>query len=166
MQIVPLSTRTKQTLAVVFLLITILLTFFATKAWAMEPEKKTKVETRKPVALVTTTTTTTSTTTTTTTAPKRIEVAPSTTAAPIIITGEDLWARLRNCETHGNYTTNTGNGYYGAYQFSYSTWNSMNTGYAYAHEAPPEVQDDAARRLQARSGWGQWPVCAKGFPQP
>ncbi len=73
----------------------------------------------------------------------------------------DVWARLRNCESHGNYATNTGNGYYGAYQFSAGTWNSMNTGYERADLAPPEVQDDAARRLQARSGWGQWPVCSR-----
>lgn len=73
----------------------------------------------------------------------------------------DIWAALRNCEAGGVYTRNTGNGYYGAYQFSAATWRSMNTGYEYAHLAPPEVQDDAARRLQARSGWGQWPACSK-----
>lgn len=32
---------------------------------------------------------------------------------------------LRTCETHGNYSTNTGNGFYGAYQFMPSTWNSV-----------------------------------------
>jgi uncharacterized protein YabE (DUF348 family) len=32
---------------------------------------------------------------------------------------------LRMCETHGNYATNTGNGFYGAYQFMPSTWNSI-----------------------------------------
>ncbi len=73
----------------------------------------------------------------------------------------EIWARLRDCESHGNYSTNTGNGYYGAYQFSAGTWRSMNTGYERADLAPPEVQDDAARRLQARSGWGQWPVCSR-----
>lgn len=74
---------------------------------------------------------------------------------------EEVWAALRNCESHGNYQTNTGNGYYGAYQFSASTWRSMKTGYEFAHLAPPEVQDDAAIRLQQRGGWGQWPVCSK-----
>lgn len=34
---------------------------------------------------------------------------------------------LRQCETGGVYTTNTGNGYYGAYQFSIPTWNSIAT---------------------------------------
>lgn len=52
------------------------------------------------------------------------------------------WLRkLRNCESGGNYKINTGNGYYGAYQFSKPTWDSWNTGYAYAHLAPPSVQD-------------------------
>ncbi len=75
--------------------------------------------------------------------------------------GDDVWAALRNCEAGGNYATNTGNGYYGAYQFHKRTWDSMNTGYEWPHEAPPEVQDDAARRLQERSGWGQWPACSR-----
>ena len=75
--------------------------------------------------------------------------------------GPEVWAKLRMCESHGNYEDNTGNGYYGAYQFSASTWRSMETGYDYAYQAPPEVQDDAAVRLQQRGGWGQWPVCSK-----
>lgn len=76
------------------------------------------------------------------------------------ITG-DIWEALRNCEAGGDYTRNSGNGYYGAYQFSASTWRSMGTGYERADLAPPAVQDDAAQRLQARSGWGQWPACTR-----
>lgn len=89
----------------------------------------------------------------TTTTPRAAKSASSTSG--------DVWAALRQCESGGNYAANTGNGYYGAYQFSASTWRSMGTGYAYAHEAPPAVQDDAAQRLQARSGWGQWPACSR-----
>jgi resuscitation-promoting factor RpfA len=73
------------------------------------------------------------------------------------------WAKLRMCESSGRYATNTGNGYYGAYQFDLSTWNTLGTGYSYPHLAPPEVQDAAAQRLQARSGWGQWPSCARAL---
>lgn len=72
----------------------------------------------------------------------------------------DAFLQLRFCESGNNYAANTGNGYYGAYQFSSGTWNSMGTGYGRADLAPPAVQDDAARRLQARAGWGQWPSCA------
>jgi len=73
----------------------------------------------------------------------------------------DAFARLRICESGGNYAANTGNGYYGAYQFSISTWQSMGTGFSRPDQAPPAVQDDAAQRLQARAGWGQWPSCAR-----
>jgi hypothetical protein len=72
----------------------------------------------------------------------------------------DVWARLRACESGGRYAINTGNGFYGAYQFVPRTWRTL--GYpGLPHEAPPEMQDEAARRLQARSGWGQWPVCSR-----
>jgi hypothetical protein len=71
-----------------------------------------------------------------------------------------VWARLRACESGGNYAANTGNGYYGAYQFALGTWRSLGYG-GYPHHAAPAVQDEAARRLQARSGWRQWPACAR-----
>jgi hypothetical protein len=69
-------------------------------------------------------------------------------------------AALRQCESGGNYRTNTGNGYYGAYQFSAGTWRSL--GYSgLPHNASPATQDRAARDLQSRSGWGQWPACTR-----
>jgi hypothetical protein len=69
------------------------------------------------------------------------------------------FAALRQCESGGNYQDDTGNGYYGAYQFSLSTW--QNLGYSgLPSQAPPAVQDQAAIRLQAADGWGQWPACA------
>ena len=86
-------------------------------------------------------------------------VAPRPAPAPAPVTG-DVWARLRQCESGGRYDINTGNGYYGAYQFLLSTWNRL--GYpGYPHHAAPEVQDEAAQKLQARSGWGQWPACTR-----
>jgi len=72
----------------------------------------------------------------------------------------DVWARLRHCESGDRYSVNTGNGFYGAYQFHPRTW--RNLGFpGLPHQAPPEMQDEAARKLQARSGWGQWPVCSR-----
>jgi peptidoglycan hydrolase CwlO-like protein len=66
---------------------------------------------------------------------------------------------IRQCESGGNYSEDTGNGYYGAYQISESTWESL--GYSgLPSEASPATQDAAAAALQARSGWGQWPTCA------
>ncbi len=66
---------------------------------------------------------------------------------------------LRWCESGNDYGLDTGNGYYGAYQFSPETWWGLGYG-GYPHEAPPEVQDQAARELQSLYGWGQWPGCA------
>ena len=67
--------------------------------------------------------------------------------------------KIRDCESGGNYSDNTGNGYYGAYQFSESTW--LGLGFpGYPYQAPPSVQDQAAALLASRSGWGQWPACA------
>jgi transglycosylase-like protein len=85
--------------------------------------------------------------------PKRVTAA----ARP----SDDLiWQRLRNCEAGGRYDRNSGNGYYGAYQMSAGTWRSL--GYkGLPHLAPAEAQDEAARKLQARSGWGQWPACSR-----
>jgi hypothetical protein len=67
--------------------------------------------------------------------------------------------RLRVCESGDNYAEDTGNGYYGAYQFALSTWESL--GYSgLPSEAAPAVQDQAARRLQAEDGWRPWPACS------
>lgn len=70
-----------------------------------------------------------------------------------------VWLQLRECESGNNYQANTGNGFYGAYQFSQSTWNNL--GYPGRPDTePPAMQDQAAQRLQAQDGWGQWPACS------
>ncbi len=71
---------------------------------------------------------------------------------------QDL-ARLRECESGGDYQADTGNGYYGAYQFALSTWQGL--GYSgLPSAASPATQDQAAMRLEQFAGWGQWPVCS------
>jgi hypothetical protein len=71
----------------------------------------------------------------------------------------DDFARLRACESSGDYTTNTGNGYYGAYQFDLRTWQGL--GYeGLPSAATAAVQDQAALRLQAQRGWQPWPECS------
>lgn len=67
-------------------------------------------------------------------------------------------ARLRSCE--GSYTSNTGNGYYGAYQFDIQTWGGYQ-GYPNAAVAPPAVQDQKAWETYKRRGWQPWPSCSK-----
>jgi len=74
-----------------------------------------------------------------------------------------LLYKLRMCETGGRYNANTGNGYYGAYQFSAATWNRWNTGYARADLAPAEVQDALVlKNVKASAGgfWSQHPGCS------
>jgi hypothetical protein len=71
-----------------------------------------------------------------------------------------VWAELRQCESGGNYQDNTGNGFYGAYQFDQRTWNGL--GYpGRPDQAPPAMQDQAAKQLQASRGWGPWPSCSR-----
>lgn len=66
-------------------------------------------------------------------------------------------ARLRSCE--GSYTSNTGNGYYGAYQYDISTWANYG-GYSNASLAPPAVQDEKAWLTYQSRGWHPWPSCS------
>jgi resuscitation-promoting factor RpfB len=67
-------------------------------------------------------------------------------------------ARLRACEAGGNYRINTGNGYYGAYQFNVGTWNGYG-GYTIPSDAPPAIQDQKATETYKRRGWQPWPGC-------
>jgi uncharacterized protein YabE (DUF348 family) len=80
-----------------------------------------------------------------------------------------ILAALRQCETGGNYQTNTGNGYYGAYQFSAATWNRWGTGYARADLAPPSVQDSTTLKNARASAGGfasQHPGCYASLGLP
>jgi hypothetical protein len=70
-----------------------------------------------------------------------------------------VWLQLRTCESGDNYAENTGNGFYGAYQFSQQTWNGLGLS-GLPSSAPPAVQDQAAMRLQAEDGWAPWPACS------
>jgi hypothetical protein len=87
-------------------------------------------------------------------------VAGAALAAPAHAASADDFARLRGCESGGNYHANTGNGFYGAYQFDLGTWHGL--GYAgRPSDAAPSTQDAAARQLQAQRGWSPWPACSR-----
>lgn len=90
----------------------------------------------------------------------RIAAAQATASKPVVIDTGDAWSALRMCEAGGNYARNSGNGYYGAYQFDISTWNNFG-GYARPDLAPASVQDAKAQDTQARRGWSPWPGCAR-----
>lgn len=68
------------------------------------------------------------------------------------------WYQLRMCESTNRYDINTGNGYYGAYQFDLSTWRSVG-GSGYPNQAPAAEQDHRALILYRDRGWEPW-VCA------
>lgn len=78
---------------------------------------------------------------------------------PIAATG-DVWSKLAFCEAGGRPDTNTGNGFYGMYQFTLPTWRAVG-GSGLPSEASAEEQTHRAQILQARSGWGQWSACSR-----
>ncbi len=67
-----------------------------------------------------------------------------------------LFASIRQRESGGNYATNTGNGYYGAYQFDLGTWRGVG-GTGLPSDASPAEQDARAAALYARRGCSPWP---------
>ena len=71
-----------------------------------------------------------------------------------------VWDDLADCESGGDWSIATGNGYYGGLQFSASTWRSVG-GTGLPHQNSREVQIEMGRRLQARAGWSQWPACSR-----
>ena len=85
-------------------------------------------------------------------------LALSATAASAA-TSTSTWDALAQCESGGNWSTNTGNGYTGGLQFSDSTWAAYG-GTGSAANATREQQIAVAEQVQASQGWGAWPSCA------
>ncbi|ATG54119.1 resuscitation-promoting factor [Brachybacterium ginsengisoli] len=88
------------------------------------------------------------------------ESSSSAPAAPSAPSGS-VWDRLAQCESGGNWSINTGNGYYGGIQFDRGTWLAYG-GDKYAptaNLATREQQIDIAKKVQANQGWGAWPSC-------
>ena len=89
--------------------------------------------------------------------PKRqIEIVGTKSSTSFSGSFSEALARLRSCE--GSYTSNTGNGYYGAYQFDKRTWGNYG-GYELASDAPAAVQDEKAWQTYKARGWQPWPTC-------
>jgi hypothetical protein len=63
------------------------------------------------------------------------------------------------CESSGNYAINTGNGYYGAYQFDLPTWEGLGFS-GLPNLNNPATQDAAAYKLYGERGWAPWPTCS------
>ncbi|MBK3581230.1 LysM peptidoglycan-binding domain-containing protein [Streptomyces sp. MBT65] len=92
-------------------------------------------------------------------------------AAPLMATGSasaataSEWDTVASCESGGNWSINTGNGYYGGLQFSASTWAAYGgTAYAStANQASKSQQIAVAEKVLAAQGKGAWPTCGTGL---
>jgi LysM repeat protein len=73
------------------------------------------------------------------------------------------WSGVAQCESSGNWSINTGNGYYGGLQFSSPTW--LGHGGAEfatrADLATPAQQITVAERVLLTQGVGAWPSCGR-----
>ena len=87
---------------------------------------------------------------------KQIEIVGAKSSNTFSGSFSEALSRLRSCE--GSYTSNTGNGYYGAYQFDKRTWGKYG-GYEVASDAPASVQDQKAWETYKARGWQPWPTC-------
>jgi len=89
--------------------------------------------------------------------------APVSTAAPASSGGAN-WSAIAACESGGNWSANTGNGFYGGLQFTEQTWLGYGGGqYASsANQATAAQQIAVAQRVLAGQGIGAWPVCGAG----
>ncbi|MBP2340514.1 LysM peptidoglycan-binding domain-containing protein [Saccharothrix coeruleofusca] len=68
------------------------------------------------------------------------------------------WDAVAACESGGNWSINTGNGYYGGLQFLPSTWRAFG-GTGMPHQASRAEQIRVAENVLAGQGIGAWPVC-------
>ncbi|MET8856382.1 transglycosylase family protein [Streptomyces sp. NPDC004579] len=92
-------------------------------------------------------------------------------AAPLMAAGNasaatgSEWDAVAQCESGGNWSINTGNGYYGGLQFSSSTWAAYGgTAYAStADQASKSQQIAIGEKVLAAQGKGAWPTCGTGL---
>jgi len=131
-------------------------------------EEAISYQVRHPVDVATTTSTPTTTTT-----PPPVQAAPVVTTPPptappapapqtdVDTSSAAAWAAspgvacIRERESGDDYSADTGNGYYGAYQDLLSTWEAAG-GTGLPSDAPPAVQDQINYQIWLSGGWGQW----------
>jgi len=98
-------------------------------------------------------------------------VTGAAVAAPLMAAGSASaatgaeWDAVAQCESGGNWSINTGNGYQGGVQFSPSTWAAYGgTKYApTADKASKAQQIEIAEKVLAGQGKGAWPSCGVGL---
>lgn len=100
-------------------------------------------------------------------APTKTKTVPTKRPSTNVSTsdsGSGNWEKIASCESGGNWSMNTGNGYYGGLQISKGTWDA-NKGAAgvsadYPYQASKEEQIAVAEHIQQTAGWSQWGACA------
>ncbi|MFG3101566.1 transglycosylase family protein [Streptomyces sp. NPDC048182] len=98
-------------------------------------------------------------------------VTGAAVAAPLMAAGNasaattSEWDTVAQCEAGGNWSINTGNGYFGGLQFSASTWAAYGgTQYAATADQASKAQQIAVgEKVLAGQGKGAWPVCGTGL---
>jgi Transglycosylase-like domain len=90
--------------------------------------------------------------------------APVSAPAPASSSGGVNWSAIAACESGGNWSIDTGNGFYGGLQFTQQTWLGYGGGQyaASANQASESQQIAVAQRVLAGQGIGAWPVCGAG----
>lgn len=68
------------------------------------------------------------------------------------------WDAVADCESGGDWSADTGNGFYGGLQFKQSTWDE-NGGTGSPAKASREQQIAVANRVLATQGPEAWPKC-------
>jgi len=86
-------------------------------------------------------------------------------AAPLALStglasADTNWDELAQCESSGDWSTNTGNGFGGGLQFTDSTWKAFG-GSGSPEDASRSEQIQVAERVKAEQGMNAWPTCSK-----
>jgi hypothetical protein len=91
-----------------------------------------------------------------------LAVADATLVAGTASAGGSVaqFERLAACESGGNWSINTGNGYYGGLQFNLGTWRGVGMS-GYPHQASKAQQIAAGQKLHSQRGWKPWPSCSR-----
>ena len=85
--------------------------------------------------------------------------APVESTPTIQASDTSVWTEIAQCESGGNWSIDTGNGFYGGLQFTISSWEAVG-GSGLPNQASEAEQIALAQKLQAIQGWGAWPVCS------
>jgi len=91
----------------------------------------------------------------------------SSTVTPTATANADTvnWDAIAQCETGGNWSTNTGNGAFGGLQFKPATW-TANGGVGSPASASRADQIRVAENVLRTQGIGAWPKCGAQAGSP